>query len=337
MKDDKLEEFVEAYYVTKTGMTPTSEQLAALVAEVDAETREKVMALHYESQRDQKKQVADQNFAQSYVSASSKSCNQAWLIAAGCMIGLMSAYLGQLKKPQRAALFTINRTPQENEFQKATMYVLVCIGFALSFRRYWYLTIKPLQPKTKVEKRMALCLFVNVICLLRFWAMVHGVRREVPWWEALVTGFGMTILQPLFMGLCALPIYQRKRSAKERSDAAIFLVDVCCVGLACAGALLSTWSEYERSSFIAVHPNTLYTGGAFQYARHINYTGEVLFFAGWSLLTRSRQALIVPVFFFVTFHSLYGPDLDKHLEGKYGIVYRRWLQRCPWSMIPFLL
>jgi protein-S-isoprenylcysteine O-methyltransferase Ste14 len=326
----KLEELVEAYYVTKTGFAPTPSQLAALVSEIDDETRDKVMKLHYESEFEQKKQEKNESFVNGYQSASNKSCQQAWLIAAGVMIGLISAYVGQLQNNQRAELFTIDRKPQESEFQKATMYVLVCVGFLFAIRRYWYLTLNPFKPQTKIETRMGLCLIINVICLFRFWLMVSSVKRNVPWWEALVTGFGMTALQPLFMGLCALPIYQKRESAKERSDVAVLLVDICCVLIACGGVLLSTLSEHERSVFITKFPNTLYTGGAFQYARHINYTGEVILFGGWSLLTRSKQALLVPFFFFMTFHVLYAPDLDIYLEGKYGASYVAWVEKTPW-------
>ena len=83
--------------------------------------------------------------------------------------------------------------------------------------------------------------------------MIDGVRRLVPWWEAMVTGAGMTVLQPLFMGLCAMPVNNQQQgksghrsgvsAKKARSKDAVLFVDGCCVLLSVVGILLSTWSE----------------------------------------------------------------------------------------------
>lgn len=339
-EDEKMKEFVEAYYYSKTGKTATDQEILELMNEIDDDTRSKVMALSKESEKEILKQETNDKFVKHYEKASSKTWNHVWLIISGVFIGLMSAYGGQMNDEQRSEIFHMDRqavADEENDFQKATTYVLVGAGFILSLRRYYYLTIDQMKPTTKIEKRMAACLFINIIFLFRLWYMISHVKRLIPWWEALVTGFGMTILQPLFMGLCALPIYQRKPNAKERSTFAVFLMDICCCCIACFGIVLSTYSEYQRSEFLKINANTLFTGGLFHYARHINYTGEVVLFAGWAMLTRSRYALIVPFFFFTTFHSFYVPDLDLHLKNKYTNEYKQWVTGTPWTMLPYVI
>ena len=62
-------------------------------------------------------------------------------------------------------------------------------------------------------------------------------------------------------------------------------VDLVCVAIAIGGAVLSTVAEWQRSTYLAANPGKLFTGGLFVHARHINYTGEVLLFMGWAMLT----------------------------------------------------
>ena len=247
-----LEEFVEAYYLSKTGQSPTNKELAELVQEIDEEAREKVLKIHFESMQEKSKSITNKRLLSHIDKQGESSYNQAWLILTGGVIGLFSAYVGQMKRKERAELFTIDRTQQESDFQKATMYVLVLVGFLLAIQRYWNLTVKPLQPKTMIERKMFLCLVLNLLFLGRFWWMIDSVRRLVPWWEAMVTGAGMTVLQPLFMGLCAMPINNQAGKSshrggvsgkKERSKDAVLFVDGCCVLLSVVGILLSTWSE----------------------------------------------------------------------------------------------
>ena len=61
-----------------------------------------------------------------------------------------------------------------------------------------------------------------------------------------------------------------------------------------------------------------YTIGLFSVAKHVNYTGEVLCFVGWALLTRRARALLVPLLFAAALRWFYAPNLDRHLKRKYG-------------------
>ena len=53
---------------------------------------------------------------------------------------------------------------------------------------------------------------------------------------------------------------------------------------------------------------------------------QVLCFLGWASLTRSPRALLVPTCFALALSRVYAPDLDRHLQRRYGEdgAYRRW-------------
>ena len=135
-----LEEFVEAYYLSKTGQSPTNKELAELVQEIDEEAREKVLKIHFESMQEKSKSITNKRLLSHIDKQGESSYNQAWLILTGGVIGLFSAYVGQMKRKERAELFTIDRTQQESDFQKATMY-LQWSPFVLSWKkkiRQWF-------------------------------------------------------------------------------------------------------------------------------------------------------------------------------------------------------
>ena len=69
-----------------------------------------------------------------------------------------------------------------------------------------------------------------------------------------------------------------------------------------------------------------YTAGLFSISKHINYTGEILCFLGWAMLTTRSEALAVPGFFGLALVFFYAPGLDRHLKAKYGseVAYREW-------------
>ena len=366
---ERLEEWVAAYFLSKTGREGTPAELAELASAVPPETRDKLEAMHLESVREMRKASL---IAESYMKQAEGGWNQAWLVVSGICVGLLARLAGDSGSGEdgtdhegggqsRRGILHLDRTRRPAVAQKLVMVMLVGVGTFLAVRRYRRLVIRPWHPSGPLENRMALALTANVVVLMRLAIVMLGVTRDVPWWEALATGFGMLVLQPLFMGLCAQPILRRhaRKLAKDtagENDAdgvvdnkkmknkdgpgrqrAALAIDVCCVAVAAAGMVMSTWSEAQRSDHLAAHPNTLYTGGLFSVARHINYTGEVVLFLGWAMLTRSRFALLVPCFFFASFHALYVPDLDQHLRGKHPAQFAQWQQSTPASLIPLVL
>lgn len=361
----RLEEWVAAYFLAKTGRDGSPEELRALAAEVPPEMRANLERMHAEAAEAAGKSRV---FVENARNSSSSAWNQAWLIIAGVLLGVLlqmdtieedddTTLSSPNAKTSTLAKIGLNRSRRGAALpQKMIMSAFVLGGLVLAALRYRRISVRPLRPRTVVEYRMCFGLLVNLVVVIRFCAMLYFVYREVPWWEALATGVGMMVLQPLFTGLCAQDILTRRSGSSLRNvdrkiesdddgedasdrrakETAKIWVDLFCVAIAVGGAMLSTVAEWQRSAYLAAHPGTLFTGGLFAHARHINYTGEVVLFVGWAMLTRSRFALLVPFFFYATFASLYVPDLDLHLNKKYPTDFGRYQAVTP-SLIPFVL
>ena len=221
--------------------------------------------------------------------------------------------------------------------QKMMMVVLCGFGAIRASRRFHNRANLTFSPATKVELRLIFGLLINLTVLLRFCAMLFFVYRSIPWWEAVVTGLGMAYIQPTFMALgarersSAASVRNRKSCYYFRSE---FLSNCIFLGVSSFGAAISTISEWQRRSYLARHPGTLFTGGLFSHVRHINYSGEVLLFLGWAAWTRSCRALLVPSVFLPTFILFYIPNLDAHLLEKHGSSFAAYRSETP-SLLPW--
>ena len=89
------------------------------------------------------------------------------------------------------------------------------------------------------------------------------------------------------------------------------------------GSFLNTASELQRKWWKDRPENKgrLYTQGLFRYSQHINYFGDELLFTGYSMLTGSVWALLVPLLMIVGFVFFNIPELDKHLAKRYGTEF----------------
>ena len=190
---------------------------------------------------------------------------------------------------------------------------------------------------------------------LRFAFMMFVLlQRRVPWWEALCTGAGCAALFPLLV------------AAAAGAPPLLCAPDLPALALHVAGSCLTSGSELQRWRFkralakgdrfrrarALVRERSgrgrggvgggggeagaeeeeggagegCFTAGLFSLAKHINYTGEVLCFLGWAMLTARPAALAAPAFFALALAFFYAPNLDAHLERKYGAErgYQRW-------------
>ena len=107
------------------------------------------------------------------------------------------------------------------------------------------------------------------------------------------------------------------------------------VALFIGGSVLNTGSELARHFWKKKpeHKGKLYTTGAFGLARHINYTGDILWIAGMALITGNWFSCIVVVLMFCFFAFFNGPMLDRYLASKYGSQYDEWAKSTR-SLIP---
>lgn len=107
--------------------------------------------------------------------------------------------------------------------------------------------------------------------------------------------------------------------------------------LVLAGSWLNTKSELDRHRWKARPGNKgmLYTEGLFRHARHINYFGDLVLFAGMSLATRAPGLLLIPLVMALNFVVNIIPALDRHLEQTYGPQYREHAGRTR-RLVPWL-
>jgi len=78
----------------------------------------------------------------------------------------------------------------------------------------------------------------------------------------------------------------------------LIIIDVLGILFFIIGSYVNTYSEIQRKRF-KNDPNNkgkLYTQGLFQYARHINYFGDVCWVTGWAIITHNLWAGIIPIY-----------------------------------------
>lgn len=156
-------------------------------------------------------------------------------------------------------------------------------------------------------------------------AMFVLLERKLGWGEAGAVLSALALYQLAFALLGGL------------SDAPIGWLDWTGVAVFLLGSCLNTGSECQRRRFKRKPENQgkLYTRGLFGLARHINYTGDVLWAAGWAMVTHNQWAGLVPLALLLTFAYVFVPDLTRHLSGKYGAEFQEWVKKTK-KLIPLV-
>jgi steroid 5-alpha reductase family enzyme len=119
------------------------------------------------------------------------------------------------------------------------------------------------------------------------------------------------------------------------------IADLVGLALFFSGAALETISEIQRNQFKSNKANKgkIYTGGLFSFARHINYFGEALWYAGFTL-TSTNSALLA-LFILVNnlwfFHDTGVPEVSAHMEAKYPEQWSQYKADTPYKIVPFIL
>jgi steroid 5-alpha reductase family enzyme len=98
-------------------------------------------------------------------------------------------------------------------------------------------------------------------------------------------------------------------------------------------------AEIQRKRFKS-DPNNkgkAYTGGLWQFARHINYGGYTLWRAGYAI-TGGGYALgaLVGAFFAYDFTQRAIPILNEYCEKRYGTAWTAFKKNTPYQLIPYV-
>lgn len=219
---------------------------------------------------------------------------------------------------------------------------------------------------TKVSRMFLTVMHVVIVCTVAWILFGGGFGTIGSWfgrdWEpglparrAILMSFSVLLL--VRMSMTTLVLLKRKFGWDEAgsvvaalatynftmtlcgagSDAPLGALDFAGIGCYLLGSYLNTGSELQRKKFKEDPANKgkLYTQGLFGLARHINYTGDVLWLAGWAMVTHNPWTAILPVLLFFCFAFVFSPPLAKYLQGRYGADYEAWTKRTK-KLIPFV-
>ena len=102
------------------------------------------------------------------------------------------------------------------------------------------------------------------------------------------------------------------------------------------GTFLNFYPEYKRYKWKQINKG-LYTQSLFNYARQINYTGEIISFIGYAGLSRSYYNMWIP--FLMGFGMIVwsSPELEWYLEKKYKEEFIIWKNKVKYNFIPYLI
>ena len=103
------------------------------------------------------------------------------------------------------------------------------------------------------------------------------------------------------------------------------------------GIMTELVAEIQRKRFKA-DPNNkgkVYTGGLWQFARHINYGGYTLWRAGYAMAGGGWiWGVLVGAFFFADFSTRAVPILNEYCEKRYGAEWENFKNQTPYRLIP---
>ncbi|KAF2125392.1 hypothetical protein P153DRAFT_370060 [Dothidotthia symphoricarpi CBS 119687] len=165
-------------------------------------------------------------------------------------------------------------------------------------------------------------------------------------WVTLLSGEPMTVgnafLVGAFNAVCnSLNTYAFLLSATSASTESDFPQPSLVVGstLYVVGILTELVAEAQRKRFKMDPKNKgkPYTGGLWQFARHINYGGYTLWRAGYALASGGWAfGAVVGAFFLYDFATRGVPILNEYCEKRYGRDWEKFKRDTKYRLIPFI-
>jgi protein-S-isoprenylcysteine O-methyltransferase Ste14 len=110
-------------------------------------------------------------------------------------------------------------------------------------------------------------------------------------------------------------------------------------GLYVVGLLTELVAEAQRKHFKSEPKNKgrAYTGGLWQYARHINYGGYTIWRAGYAMAGGGYAlGAFIGALFLTDFATRAVPILNEYCEKRYGEGWEKFKQQTPYRLIPFV-
>lgn len=107
----------------------------------------------------------------------------------------------------------------------------------------------------------------------------------------------------------------------------LLFIDFFWIFLFIFGSFLNFYPEYNRYKWKLKNKNKLYSYGLFNYARHINYTGEILSFIGYAGIKGNYYNIWIP--FLMGFGMIIWSctELEWYLNKKYTKEFENWKKK----------
>ena len=140
---------------------------------------------------------------------------------------------------------------------------------------------------------------------------------------------------PSFQAGCVIPI-SIASMARGASTAQMDSVGLLGLSVFLLGTWLNVYPEWQRHIWKqqACNQGRLYVEGLFSVARHINYTGEIVSFVGFSLVTGALWTMWVPLVMALGMCTLSIREIEFYLCQKYKEDWSKYVKSVPWLMIP---
>jgi protein-S-isoprenylcysteine O-methyltransferase Ste14 len=181
---------------------------------------------------------------------------------------------------------------------------------------------------------------------LVLFGMAVGAAVKQNIWVAALSGEPMPvggavavgIFNAIFNSVSSIAFLARATSASTESD---FPQPSLMIGstLYVVGIVTELVAEIQRKRFKSDPKNKgkAYTGGLWQFARHINYGGYTLWRAGYAIAGGGYTlGALVGAFFFWDFSQRAVPILNEYCEKRYGAMWEQFKKDTPYKLIPFV-
>lgn len=168
-----------------------------------------------------------------------------------------------------------------------------------------------------------------VIYQIRYFHLIHVLKKDKVTFQ-LIERQSNPIFLDTIVGLflfCMLPVFLIY--VNENFNSTLGWSDIVAFMIYCIGTAITLISEKQRKDWKKINVGTLYQGGLFRYANHINYFGETLSFPSFCWLATGN----IIVFLVVIMHQLIDfifiqiPKQEAYLKSKYPNGYANTMGR----------
>ena len=174
-------------------------------------------------------------------------------------------------------------------------------------------------------RKSVLAMAAVLYSLRSFPTLFTFMKRKMPWSEVATVAIWVGIFNFLFAYF------------GSRNETQFGMMGIFGIVLLVTGSVIHTGSEWQRHVWKHKQENKghLFTGGLWNYSRHINYFGDLVLFTGWALLTGYLGLLLIPLLMLCGFVFLNIPGQDRYLAEGYGEEYRSYADGTA-RLIPFI-